>query len=179
MFMFLSAKKIAFLGLLLSCTVILVILSGILEFNTLFLLAGASFSTGIAIRECGLRIGFGFYIAGVLLGLMLAPNKLYCLTFAAMGLYLITIEFFWEKLASAQWYKNRSRIFWIIKYVLFNMMYLPTIIFLPQLVYQGDISTGLLVPLLLGGQIMLFIYDKAYSYFQKSVWGKVRGHLHL
>ena len=40
--MLLNAKKLAFLGLLLAITVLLIILSGVLEFNTIFLLAGAS-----------------------------------------------------------------------------------------------------------------------------------------
>jgi hypothetical protein len=177
--MFLSAKKMSFLGLLLACAVLMVILSGILEFNTLFLLAGASFSVGIAIRESGLRFGFGFFIAGTLLSLILAPNKLYCITFAAMGLYLVSIEFAWEKLASTKGSRNMSKMFWVIKYVIFNVMYIPIILFLPKLIYPGKLNKGLVVVLMIGGQLALLIYDTAYSYFQKSIWGKLRGRLHL
>jgi len=177
--MYVAAKRMAYLGLLLSCTVLLVIFSGILEFNTLFLLAGASFCVGIAIRESGLRLGFGFFIASILLSFMLAPNKIYCITFAAMGLYLVISEFAWEKLASAKWSTNRNGILWIIKYVIFNIMYIPIIIFLPKLIYQGELNRGFLAVLLIGGQIGLLIYDKAYSYFQKAIWGKVRGRLGL
>ena len=177
--MYVNAKKIAFLGLLLAATTLLVILSGILEFNTLFLLAGASFGVGIAIRECKLRIGFGFYIGSVLLSFILAPNKFYCITYSAMGLYLVIIEYFFITLSNVNWKKNRIIIFWIIKYVTFNLMYIPILLFLPKLIYQGEISTGLLVILILVGQIVLFIYDTAHNYFQKGIWDKVRKNLHL
>jgi hypothetical protein len=177
--MFLNAKKLAFLGLLLACTILLVIFSGIFEVNTLFLLAGASFCVGIAIRESGVRIGFGFYIASLLLSFLLAPNKLYCITYAAMGLYLVISEYTYDKLTHIKSTDNRIQILWIIKYIAFNAMYIPILIFLPKLIYQGQINKMLFAVIFLAGQLVLFVYDKAYGYFQSSVWGKVRGKLHL
>jgi hypothetical protein len=177
--MLLNTKKLAFLGLLLAVTVLLVIFSGILEFNTLFLLAGASFCVGIAIRESGLKFGSGFYLGSVFLSLILAPNKLYCITYAAMGLYLVISEYSFEKLANIKWSKNRSRIYWIIKYVTFNVMYIPMLLFLPTMIYQGQISKVLLSVIFLAGQVVLLVYDKAYIYFQIYIWGKVRGKLQL
>ena len=41
---------------------------------------------------------FGFYLGAILLGVILAPNKLYCITFGAMGLYVVAIEFCWRHL---------------------------------------------------------------------------------
>lgn len=175
MFMFLNAKKLAFLGLLLACTVLLVILSGIIETNTLFLLAGASYCVGIAIHESGLRFGFGFYIASILLSFILAPNKLYCITFSAMGLYLVLMELSWELLAKHTLKKDKNILFWMIKLAIFNIIYLPIIIYLPKLVYQGTIDSKLFAVALAGGQLGIFIYDMAYNYFQKFIWGKVRG----
>ncbi|MGB8451760.1 MAG: hypothetical protein WCD89_05445 [Anaerocolumna sp.] len=178
--MLLNAKKLSFLGLLLACAVILVILGNVLEFNTLFLLAGASFSVGIAIRENGLRIGAGFYIASILLTLLLAPNKLYCITFAAMGFYLVMAEFTFNKLNFVKWNTNKRKLFlWIIKFIVFNIMYIPIMIFLPKLFYQGQLNSGLSVVLFFGGQVALLIYDKAYDYFQRFVWGRIRVKLHL
>jgi hypothetical protein len=176
--MLLRAKKLAFLGLLLAVTVILVILSGILDFNTLFLLAAASFCVGIAIRETSLILGVGFFIASILLSLMLAPNKLYCLTFAAMGLYLIITEFSWSRLIKITQGIKRETIFWIIKLIVFNIIYIPILIVSPKLIYQGeiDLKSGLILILLAGGQVAIVIYDKAYNYFQKAIWGKFRRH---
>lgn len=173
--MYISGKKMAFLGLMLACSVLLVILSGIIEMNTLFLLAGASFCVGIAIRESGLRLGFGFYIASIILSFLLAPNKFYCITYAAMGFYLVAMELSWEMLANAKKNRNRTLLFWIIKYSIFNIIYIPVLLFLPKLIYQGSISSGLLVIFIAVGQIGIFIYDKAYNYFQRFIWGKVRG----
>lgn len=177
--MFISARKIAFLGLLLAFSVLLVIFSGILEFNTLFLLAAAAFCIGIAIRECGLRLGIGFFIAGTLLSFMLAPNKLHCITFTAMGLYLVIGEAAWEKIASSKQIKKRNTLLWIIKLIAFNIMYISILIFLPKLIYQGTLSKEFLIIALIVGQVSLFIFDQAYNFFQKSIWGKVRGRLHI
>lgn len=176
--MLINAKKLAFLGLLLSIDVILIILSGVLEFNTLFLLAAASFCVGIAIRESGLQIGFGFYLGSVLLSLILAPNKLYCITYAAMSLYLVMIEFAFLQLLKIKKI-NRTLLFWMTKYLVFNTLFLPILIFLPKLIYEGDLSKRLIAILFLVGQLLLFIYDKAYDYFQRSIWSKVRGYLKL
>lgn len=177
--MLLNAKKLAFLGLLLACVVILMILSGVFEFNTLFLIAGASFCVGIAIRETGIRIGFGFYIASILLSFMFAPNKLYCVTYAALGFYLVIAEYAYDKLAlmSSRW--NRTRVYWIIKLGTFNLMYLSIVFFLPRLIYQGAISKVIVGLLIVAGQAALLVYDKAYHYFQGYIWEKVRGKLNL
>ena len=59
--MHVNAKKMAFSGLLLALTVILIVLSGVFDFNTLFLLAIASFFVGVIIREYGMKYGVAFY----------------------------------------------------------------------------------------------------------------------
>lgn len=179
MLMFLSAKRLAFLGLLLACAILLIVLSGIIETNSLFLLAGASFAVGIALRESGLRYGLGFYIAAVLLAFLLAPNKLYCITFSAMGFYLVCTEFVWQKLESANKIQNRKTVFWILKYGIFNIIYLPILLFFPNIVYPGNINSVFLIILFAAGQVALFLYDMAYNYFQKSIWNKVRGRINF
>ncbi|MBP1755066.1 MAG: hypothetical protein H6Q59_1464 [Firmicutes bacterium] len=177
--MLLNAKKMAFLGLLLAVTALLIILSGVLEFNTLFLLGAASFGVGIAIRESNIRYGTGFYLGAILIGLILAPNKLYCITFAAMGFYIIVIEYSFDKLVNIQNNRRRIRLYWVIKYITFNLMYLPMLLFLPRLIYQGNINPILTLILLLAGQVVLFVYDMAYNYFQKYIWSRVRNKLTL
>jgi hypothetical protein len=178
-FMYVNAKRIAFLGLLLAFTVILVILSGILEFNTLFLLAASAFLIGVAIREEGLRLGGGFLIAAVLLSFMLVPNKIYCITFTAFSFYIFMVEFSWEIIGKLSSIKRKTAIFWLIKYITFNIMYLLILFFLPSLFYQGKISTFVLVMLIIGGQIGIFIFDYAYVYFQREVWNKFRRTLRI
>lgn len=175
--MYLNAKKISFLGLLLAFAVVLVILGSIVETSTLFLLALGSFCVGIAIRETGIRMGAGFYFASVLLSFFFAPNKFYCITFAAMGLYLLAAEVLFYIFGRMKSISGRKKLFWISKYIVFNVMYIPMLIFFPKLVYQGDLNTGLLAGAFFGGQIVLFIYDTAHSYFQQYIWGKLRRRL--
>ena len=60
--MHINAKKMAVSGILMAVTVLLVCFGGILESNTLFLLAGAAFCVGIIIKEYGLKTGVAFFI---------------------------------------------------------------------------------------------------------------------
>lgn len=175
--MFLKAKKVAFLGLLLAITVLLVVFSGIIEFNTLFLLIAASFLVGIAIREAGISLGTGFYIGSILLSLTLAPNKVYCFTFAALAFYILSREFIFEKLAHSKGKGNKIILFWILKYVVFNCIYLSILFLFPKIIYGGEISHRILVFFIIGGQIGVFLFDEAYNYFQKYIWEKFRGKL--
>ena len=61
--MHVGAKKMAFSGLILALAVILIVLSGVLEINTLFLLAAAAFLVGVIIREFSLKYGTAFFLS--------------------------------------------------------------------------------------------------------------------
>lgn len=172
--MHVSGKKLAFSGILMALTVVLMVLSGVLQFNTLFLLGAASFAVGIMIREYGLKLGFAFYIGSVLLGLILAPDKFHCITFAVMGCYVLVSEFAWIKIGKVCPNEKGKKIFWIVKYVVFNLLYLPMLFLVPQLLFAGEIKDSVLIGAVVLGQVILFIYDKAYMYFQGSVWGSFR-----
>ena len=103
-------------------------LISVIETNTLFLLAAASFFVGVVFREFGQMTGLAFYLSAVLLGFLLAPNKLYVITFAGMGFYIWGREFIWKILERSagvkrkmQWYRlakidgaSQMKIFWRI-----------------------------------------------------------------
>ena len=173
--MHVKAKTLAFGGLLLALTVVFMALGSVIETSTLFLLAAASFFVGIAVREFGLRVGAAFYIAAVLLGFITAPNKFYVVTFAAMGFYIWGIEAVWRWLEKRSQMQKRNVIFWISKYVIFNIMYIPIVILFRDLLFSRAISDVVMAGVIAGGQIGLFIYDRAYDYVQAHVWGKIRG----
>lgn len=177
--MSLGTKKLAFLGLLTALSVVMIILSGILDFNTLFLLAAASYCVGIAFRESNIQTAAGFYVASLILGFLLAPNKLYCITYAAMGFYILSSEFSYDMLVKVKYRSTRKILLWVIKYVIFNLMYIPALLFLPGLLYSGTISREFIAGFLLIGQAALLVYDLAYNYFQGVLWGKMRRHLKL
>ena len=175
--MHVKARTLAFGGLLLALTVVFMALGSIIETSTLFLLAAASYFVGIVVREFGLRAGAAFYIAAVLLGFITAPNKFYVLTFAAMGFYIWGIEAVWRWLEKRPQYRNRRMIFWISKYVIFNIVYIPIVIAFREMLFARAVSDTMMIIVVLGGQIALFIYDRAYDYAQAHLWGKLRGRM--
>lgn len=175
--MHVNAKKTAVSGLLMALAVVLIVLSGILDFNTLFFLAAAAFLVGIIIREYGLSYGIGFFLGCVLLGFLLAPQKLYCITYAMMGIYVLGIEGVWQFLGKHPKLEHRKLIFQISKFVIFNVMYLPALLLMPKLFFAGEIPETMMLVFLLGGQAALFVYDKAYEYFLVRMWGQVRSKL--
>ena len=173
--MHVKAKTVALGGLLLALTVVFMALGSIIETSTLFLLAAASFFVGIVVREFGLKTGGAFYLAAVLLGAVTAPNKFYVLTFAAMGVYIWGIEAVWRWLERHPEMTQRYKVFWIAKYVIFNIVYIPVVLIFRELLFGQTVSDGIMAAVIAGGQIGLFIYDRAYDYVQVYMWGKMRG----
>ena len=175
--MHVKAKRIAVSGLMLALTVVFISMGSIIETNTLFLLAAASYFVGIIIREFQIKTGFAFYLAGVLLGFMVSPNKLYVITYAAMGLYILIAEIVWKRLENVDTRKNRKAILIGIKYFVFNIMYIPIIVLFNDVLFVRKISPVIMIGLIVAGQIGLFIYDRAYMYVQGNIWNKLRGRM--
>ena len=122
----------AFSGLLLALSVVCMALGSVIETNTLFLLAAASYFVGIIIREFGMKAGVAFYLADI---------------------------------------------FWVMKYVVFNLMYIPMVLIFQELLFMKELSGGLLLAVLAAGQVGVWIYDRAYEYVQVHIWNKFRGKL--
>ena len=175
--MHVKAKKITFGGMLLALTIIFMMLGSIIETGTLFLLAAASFFVGIIWREFGAGSGVAFWGAGVLLGLFVAPNKFYVITYAVMGLYILIVEIVWLKLGRMSDRINRKALFWIVKYVVFNLIFLPAVLLFQEVLFVREISGWMSVIVIAAGQVFLFLYDRAYEYFQGVLWNKMRGRL--
>lgn len=172
--MHVNSKKIATAGMLVALTVVFMYLGTMLETNTLFFIVAASFCVGIAIREWGQGFGFVFLVASILINILLLPNKIYCITFSGMALYIWLVEFLWKKLADAQTIHHRTIKLWLGKYFIFNVLYVPALLFMPQVLFTKEISKGLMVLLLFLGQAALFVFEMAYAYFQERIWGKMR-----
>ena len=175
--MHVKAKKAAVGGLMLALTVVFISLGSVIETNTLFLLAAASFFVGIIIREFQMKTGVAFYIAGVLLGLIIAPNKFYVFTYAAMGFYILLREVVWEKLSRLDKINNRKIIFIIAKLIIFNILFALILTFGGELLIGRKMEGGILFTVLVAGQIIFLIYDVAYEYVQCKIWTKLRGKL--
>lgn len=172
--MHVNAKKIAIAGLLAAISVVLVILSSVIEMSSLFFIIAASYCVGIVIREWGVLFGIGFWIASTLVQVFVAPNKLYCMTFAMISFYLLASEFLWEKIAEHKTMKYRKTMFWIGRYLIFNSMYLLILILFPKLLFLQEMNSAFMTGVFLAGQVGLFVYEQAYQYFQSRIWGRVR-----
>lgn len=175
--MHVNAKTVAFGGLMLALTQVCIALGSVIETNTLFLLAAASYCVGIVIREAGMKIGAAFYFAGVLLGILIAPNKFYVFSYAAMGLYILLVEFIWERLGKVSENVNRMRWFRILKMVVFNTIYIIGMVAAWNIMIAREATWQLVLGIFVAGQFGWFIYDWAYEYVQRQIWTKMRGRL--
>ena len=172
--MHVNAKKIAFTGVLAAFAVILLVLSAVIETSSLFLIAAAAFCVGIVLREWGIKAGMAFLTASFLVGLIVVPNRLYCMTFLAMGIYLVLSEILWEKVAESPKIQKKKTAVWIGKYLIFNAMFIPALLIFPTLILTEEIADKMFWVVLVAAQAGLFIFDKAYMYFQIFIWGKMR-----
>lgn len=177
MHMHVKSKMMAFGGLSLALCILFMALGSVFETGTLFFLAASSFFVGIMIREMGMKMGLAFYLAAVLLGFIIAPNKFYVVTFGAMGLYILVIEGAWRLLARNPGRFQKRGLFWGIKYLVFNVMYIPAVLFFQELLFSRALTPVILVGVLLAGQVGLWIYDNAYEYTQAHIWSRMRGRL--
>lgn len=173
--MHVNAKLVAMGGLMLAFTEAGIALGSVIESNTLFLLAAASFLVGIMIREAGLRFGGGFLIAGMLLGILIAPNKFYVFTYTGMGCYIWIREMLWEWLAKASEKVNRMKLFWFFKILTFNVVFIMGIAFGWKLFAEKEVSWQIVLGIAAAGQIGFLLYDMAYEYVQRQIWSKIRG----
>lgn len=172
--MHVKSGKIALMGILAAVVTIFIVLASILETSTLFLLSAAAFCVGISIREFGLRMGFAFLITCTILGFLLAPNKIYVITYMGFAIYVYMNEFTYHILARSMFQKIRKPLFFLLKWLFFNLLYATAILLFPKLLFTGAISQQTILVLLLIGQVGFLLFDYAYMYFQRHVWGKLR-----
>ncbi len=175
--MYVKGKKIAYAGLLAALSVVLITLGAVIETSSLFFITAASFGIGIAIREWSVRFACGFWVASTLVGIVVCPNKFYCLTYAAMGIYLLASEILWQKIANRTVMNHRKLVLWIGKYCIFNCIYVPILVLIPELLFAKTVAGWIWLLVFLAGQIALFVYDVAHEYFQRCIWNKMRNKL--
>ena len=173
--MHVKAKTVALGGLLLALTVVFMALGSIIETSTLFLLAASFIFRGH--RNPGIRAeSRRSFLSGCgSARIITAPNKFYVLTFAAMGFYIWGIEAVWRWLEKRPDMGRRHTVFWLSKYVIFNIMYIPIVFLFRDLLFPEAIPGAGMLAIVVGGQVGLFIYDRAYDYVQVHMWGKIRG----
>lgn len=151
--------------------VILIVLSGVIEASSMFLLAAASFITGIFQRRFKTRAGVAFIAGTFLIGFILAPQKLYCFTFAGFSVYVSVAEYLRGKNTPAAAGMFIKGICYHILLVIALVM-VKYFIGFEALFQEGWIDKLAGVPLLFvaaviaAAEILWIVFDRAYIYFQ-------------
>lgn len=162
-FMLLKGKETAYLGVLLGLNQLFIILSSVIETNTIMLFAAAALVVGIVVVEFGGKSAIVFYAASCLLGFFLTFNKIEIVTYILFfGLYSIFKHIFETKISS-------GKIRYTFKFVFFNIslaaMYLVIRMFTPLYLYWW---------MILGVQVLFFLYDYAFTVFINQYIEKIQ-----
>lgn len=153
----------ALMGVLMALNQVFLLIASIIESNTFFFLGIASLPLGIIVIERGWKKGVLFFIGSLFLAFFIIPDKLilipYAFVFGNYGVVKYLIE-------------GRGNIVWEI---IFKAIYL-NITFIGAVIISKNIL-GLSIPLylILGANIVFFIYDYAYSLFISEYQNKIRG----
>lgn len=161
--MLLKSRDVAYLGVLLGLNQLFIILSSVIETNTLILMAGAALIIGIVIVEFGGRNGFIFYIASCILGFFLTFNKIELITYILFfGLYSIVKHIFEIKI-------NGRTMQYAAKFIYFNIdlavMYFTLKLFMP---FE---PAWWMIPV---AQALFLVYDYAFTVFISSYSDKIK-----
>lgn len=161
--MLLKSNDIAYLGVLLGLNQLFIILSSVIETNTIILFAAAALIVGVVIVEFGGKSGIVFYIASCILGFFLTFNKIEIITYILFfGLYSIVKHILETKI-------NKKMILYVVKFSYFNIaliaMYFAVKLFIPfKLVWW----------MILAAQALFLIYDYAFAIFITSYANNIK-----
>ena len=161
--MLLKSKDIAYLGVLLGLNQLFIILSSVIETNTIILFAAAALIVGVVIVEFGGKSGIVFYIASCILGFFLTFNKVELITYIIFfGFYSIIKHVLEVRL-------NNKYMLYATKFLYFNLA-LITMYLVVKLLILFDLKWWMI----LVAQIMFIIYDYAFTIFINSYINNIR-----
>ncbi len=169
-----KTRALAGVALLSAFSVILLLMGTFVSVNTLFFTAMAAYLIGYSIHKYGLSYGGMQLAACVLLDVFLNPDKFHWFLYLCLGAYIFLSEVSFRKWNRVIDIRKKMRMQLIFGWILFNIIYVPVLIFFQNLFFTGNLPGGIsgdsvqgCVILWLAGQIGWFIYDKAYRVFFK------------
>ena len=161
--MLLKNKDLAYLSVLLGLNQIFIILSSLIESNTLILMAAAALVVGVIVVEFGGKTGILFYIASCILGFILTFNKVEFITYICFfGIYSIIKHYIETKIFN-------KFISYAVKIVSFNISLL-----LMYFILRPFITLPLQWWIILAAQILFLIYDYAFTIFINQYVSSIR-----
>jgi hypothetical protein len=161
--MLLKGKHVAYLGVLLGLNILFVILSSVIESNTITLLAAAALIVGIAVVEFGWKNALIFYAASSILGFLLTFNKAEVIIYIVFfGPYSIMKHF-------AETHIEKKIKSLAAKLLFFNLSLAVMFIIMKLL-----IPIKLQWWMVLGAEGFFFIYDYAFTVFINYYMNKIK-----
>lgn len=152
--MLLKSRDVAYLGVLLALNQLFIILSSVIETNTIILMAAAALIVGVVIVEFGGKAGILFYAASCILGFYLTFNKLEIITYICFfGIYSVVKHYIETKIFN-------KYISYGLKIVFFNISLLSM-----YMIVRLFISIRLTWWMVLAAQALFIIYDYAFTIF--------------
>lgn len=161
--MHLKSGDIAFTGIMTALSVLLILAGCYIDSSTVFFLAAAAYLTGVVEYNCNIVAGIMHLTGAFAVGIFLAPQKLYSVTFLCFAIYVLVAEYL-----ESEHFRNKINIktMWIIKFVLFQIMFL--VVFLIYNYLIGFDNDFIIIGVIVGAEVFWIIYDRAYIMFQRK-----------
>lgn len=182
----LKSGQVAWCGVIMAITVILQILAGVIETSSFFLLAAASFLTGCTERKFGIKTAVSFSAGAVILGFILAPQKLYCFTYAGFCIYVLVAEYFRQKNILNGNPDNKRKVSdtfklqYIIKGVIYHVLLIGAVFISVKIsglefIFSDEFIEKIktmpvyfvIIAGVIAAELLWFIFDRAYIFFQE------------
>ena len=178
----LKSKQVAWCGVIMAIAVILQICAGVIETSSFFLLALASFLAGCVERKFDIKTAAVFCSGAVVLGVILAPQKLYCFTYAGFCVYVLAAEYFRGKNGSiknsdkAEKIMNNIKIQYIIKGIIYHVLLIAAVFVSVkisglEIIFSADFIEKIkhmpVFAAVIAAELLWFIFDRAYIFFQE------------
>lgn len=173
--MYVKTRDLTLAAACLALSMLLILAESVLRISTLFLLSLSGFLIGIVIREAGLKLGGIYFIASVPLSMIIAPDKMKLVVFIGAELYILLREGAWEYLEkNREKYSGKVRTYYFFsKLLAFHLIFLPILLFLPNLIMKDmDFKWKIMIVLL--SEPIWYFFDLAYDRFQIELWNRMK-----
>ncbi|MDY6324609.1 MAG: hypothetical protein SPL99_06045 [Catonella sp.] len=172
--MHVTTKKLTTAGITLALSMVINLLVNIFNLSSLFILMVSGFLIGVVIRMCGMKMAVSYLVASSALALIIAPEKLDVLAYIFTEIYIVAREFIYKALAKKEniEVKKRKRLYFFFRWLMFQAMIVPIIIFLPGLLLTVNTPKMKITAYLLG-QVYWYLADYCYNAFQRFFEARV------
>ncbi|MCR4605392.1 MAG: hypothetical protein K5639_05280 [Eubacterium sp.] len=174
-------KMIAYVAVMTALGTVFLLLGTFIGINTVFFTALAAYLVGIVAVSYGTGASVMMYFGCAALDALLNPNKFHVFLFLGMAAFTLIAENSYRFIAK---HIPERPILSIVHFLLragvFAAVYIPIVLFLPQLFLRADIIENNYYPLFvtLGGIVAFLVYDRAYiilkNIYMNTIGSKLR-----